>query len=46
MSMLTVQKHRAGGVSQHVLRRAAENHFDNAPVAVSADEKQVVFELV
>src|SRR3990172_10178503 len=46
MSMLTVQKHRAGGVSQHVFRRAAENHFDDTPMAVSADEKQVVLELV
>ena len=44
--MLTVQKYRAGGVSQHVLRRAAENHFDNASVAVSSDEQQVVIGLV
>ena len=31
-------KHRTGGVAHYVLRGAAENHLDNAAMAISADE--------
>ncbi len=43
--MLPGQKYGAGRFSQNVLRRAAQNHFDDAPVAVGADEEKVVIAL-
>src|SRR5690349_1068037 len=39
---LPIQKHRTGRIAQHVLRRAAEDHIDDAAVAIGADEKKIV----
>ena len=44
-STLTVQKYRAGGIAQHIFGRAAKHHFDDAPMTVRADEKQIVIHI-
>ena len=36
---LSIQKHRARTVAQHVLRRAAEDHLNDATVAIGTDEQ-------
>jgi len=41
-AILSVQENRTGNVAQHVLGRTAEHHLDDAAVAVSADEQQIV----
>jgi len=40
--LLSIEKHRTGSVAQDILGGAAQDHFNDAPVAVSADEEQIV----